>query len=368
MWLCIGASGLRPCCLCRNILMEGADVSGDDYFRTPSTAAAADFDLHTAESIQDCIDQVASISIGPRPPGRSRVEEAHKIHGWKYDEHGILDDPYVLQFFTLRASPPAYPNAVTRRVALISGDKARMPSTKTQKIIMEKKNDVAKHTFWDFMHSCVGSGGVGPIQLGCFVGSLASTEAPITLKDLDDFASTVRLPSGGGRKRMGRTFFQDRAGAGYLKCFASEAIDAISVLWLLVLVKQLQCSDSLRREVHCLALLFEIVCHCTMLTDAELVSRVHRVEQVLEEYRQPAPGLYPATAKPKLHYVAVRCARRTGSSRWATFCGSRSPMGSWWGSAWASWSLAVVLRRPCGRGCQLRLWPLSAIRPMADFQ
>ena len=151
------------------------------------------------------------------------------------------------------------------------------------------------------MHSCVGSGGVAPIQLGCFVGTLASTEAPVTLKDLDDFASTVRLPSGGGRRRMGKTFFQDRAHAGYLKCFAGEAIDAISVLWLLVLVKRLHCSDALRLEVQCLSLLFEIVCHCTMLPDAELVSRVHRLEQVLEEYRQAAPAVYPATAKPKLH-------------------------------------------------------------------
>ena len=123
MWLCIGAGGLRPCCLCRNILMEGTDVSGDDYFRTPSSAAAADFHLHTAESIQDCIDQVASLYIGPRPPSKGRVEEAYKIHGWKYDEHGILDDPYVLQFFTLRVSPPAHPNTVARRVALIRSER-----------------------------------------------------------------------------------------------------------------------------------------------------------------------------------------------------------------------------------------------------
>ena len=84
-----GASGCRPCILCRNILAKGRAPTDHPYLRDISESNSASFDLATDQDIWDLTDQ---LSTQAGLITKAKFEQLEKAAGMRHEEHGLLQD------------------------------------------------------------------------------------------------------------------------------------------------------------------------------------------------------------------------------------------------------------------------------------
>ena len=93
LWDVKGASGFKPCYMCRNIVNTDAarvDAVSTGYVRLMSTCKPAHFHLHTRESFFGACDRIES----QRPPvlTNGRFKDLQKTHGINWAPHGVIFD------------------------------------------------------------------------------------------------------------------------------------------------------------------------------------------------------------------------------------------------------------------------------------
>ena len=129
--------------------------------------------------------------------GATVLPDVEKATGLRYNEHGLLWDKYLRQYY-----------------------------------------NAFQGTYHDAMHMLAANGGVGPHQITGFLFALQ--DADITLKALDEFQTQVRK---GPQRLLRRNFFQQRPVRerhSAFKCFAAECVAAVDVL---VMFSRCACSQ-----------------------------------------------------------------------------------------------------------------------------
>ena len=108
------------------------------------------------------------------------------------------------------------------------------------------------HTYWDWMHGLVASGGVAQLEVNGFCHAIV--HAGISLESIDQFHAQVLWPCA-SRRDLSPQFFQKRVAeepSGHIKAFAAETLSAVTVLAAFA-VMVLQPAGSL--PVHCTSML-----------------------------------------------------------------------------------------------------------------
>ena len=246
-----GASGTRPCLLCKNIIKN--PPSGHPYLKG-CEASADQCDLHTDQSFFEQVDLLRAVR---GRVGVGTFQQMEKACGINFDTNGLL----FAQDLRSIVRPPTC-------------------------------------TVFDHMH-CLCSQGIATSELGFLVSQMHN--AGISVEQVDSFLSLFTLP-----KKFGswpRIFLQQRANAatGNLRIFASE------VLTLLVLMRQfvicvLGPSGLLPRHCECVLLLCEIA-RILQLGDKACL-QVERLTAVIAQHSNLFQELYPQAVRPKLHYLA----------------------------------------------------------------
>ena len=205
-----GASGSKPCILCKNICnVAPGRLRDDPWLRHYKVAKPCDFETHDDASIWEMADRL----VTARPLlGKGAFSELQQNLGIKWNPDTILFDPDLRGIF-----------------------------------------NPASGIFYDYMHCYLTSGGIAQIVLNEVLLRLEKAALPLSM--LDEFARAVRACS--TSEKLPRGFFQQRVnrGDGHMKAFASETIMALFVL-------DTFCSMSLDKHgidkplsdcVHCLA-------------------------------------------------------------------------------------------------------------------
>ena len=149
-----------------------------------------------------------------------------------------------------------------------------------------------QHIFW-------ASGGVAQFHLNQFCRSIAQTG--ISLRDLNEFARTIRFPRGIGK--FPKRFFRDRIvnkPTNHCRAFAAEVLQAIHVLGAFSDMV-LKPSGKLKDKAVAFDKLRNIA-DLFKLGDFA-VPRADLLESLLEEHHVAFMFCYPRCAKPKLHYA-----------------------------------------------------------------
>ena len=116
LWSVKGASGFKACICCRNVVRTPRyKLAGSVYAKNLQGALPRDFDLHTPETFAHMVDDLES-SYPLLAPGRFKDKE--KASGVGYHPQSILHDP-----------------------------------------LLKRHLNPVKHTYWDWMHCLVASGG-----------------------------------------------------------------------------------------------------------------------------------------------------------------------------------------------------------------
>lgn len=257
IWHVKGASGTKPCLMCKNVMQQRGDPVPDAYVRTLSCGRLEELDLHSDSSIFECADMLAAQAQAGTQSAKDR-KVLQQALGMNFEPHGLL-----------------YSGALRTILRPATG------------------------TYWDWMH-CLMSGGVVPVEVYALLCSMRGEG--LSLTELDSFASEFVVPK--GRNKLARNYFQQRvrdsADDGVLKSFASELFFVVEVLWqFCVLV--LTPAGKLPRHVRAFELLRRIVRLCSM-GDAVL-TRLAELRAVICEHHELFVELYPTRVRPKLHYL-----------------------------------------------------------------
>ena len=262
---CKGASGIKPCISCKNVVNR-TEVESDEYLVHISCPDVARFDRHSHLSMTAMVQE-----LNTKRPTATAKEFAflEKALGLVYSEHAFVFDDYCQSI-------------------------ARFPDT----------------IFWDWMHCLVASGGIAQYQLNQLV--LECKRAGVAIADLDAFCKNVSVPSSCSKLR--HTFFEDRVvlGSGsHIKAFASEMMSAIPIVGLFLDVV-LKPTGKLVDHVHCFDKLRMIIAHIARGDRA--VQDSDTIMVLLQEHHILYHRLYPDCVKPKLHYLkhAVECIKKFG--------------------------------------------------------
>ena len=183
-----GYNAIVPCSKCRNVVGRC-----DRSFRHPTlvhilSSEHERFDRHTSATMNELADYVKDVALHG---SHAQLADAQKSSGIKFDMDGALWDPLVRRTI----APPM----------------GNVP---------------------DWMHTWCSSGGIAQYELNCLI--LELTKYDLTLKVIDDWAETVRMPK--GFARLPRGFFQQRvsmAEATNMKAFASEILSVVTLLGFL---------------------------------------------------------------------------------------------------------------------------------------
>ena len=255
LWSVKGASGFKACICCRNVVRTPRyRLEGSVYVKHLQDALPSDFALHTPDTFAHMVDELKRA----KPllaPGQFAQKEIN--YGVNYEPQSILYDPLLSQWL-----------------------------------------NPVKHTYWDWMHNLVASGGACQVEVNAYCVKLEAEPYCIDLGSLDIFQQSIKWPNGS----LPATFFQDRIrrGGWCLKAWAGETIFAVHALVKfaeLVLVP----SGVLLEETRCLSLISKVL--DMLSTPACAVNNVRDLEATLTEHHRLIKQLYGADyVKPKLHY------------------------------------------------------------------
>ena len=250
-----GASGTKCCLKCKNVTRL-VDVRDDPYFQDFASALPASFDLHTQESFEAMVQKLSD-SAGNIT--RRQFKVLQQSLGLNYEPRGILWDATLRPHF----SP-------------------------------------VKHCYEDWMHTLLASGGIGQYELNAFVHAAAG--AGVDPSELDIFHRKIIWPT--RLRPMPKDFFEKRIVGncdGHIKCFASEAIQAIQALSLFVQLV-LQPAGSLHEESRSMLLLCAIVAFFCMSDDT--LNYMDQLTDAVQEHHLAYIAAYgKKSVKPKMHYL-----------------------------------------------------------------
>ena len=250
-----GASGIKPCFMCKNIVAGDFPGPPDPYCRCLLTHSVAQFDQHTDDSLLETTDlldlQASRLRV-------TEVKELEKVLGLSRDRFSLLGN-----------------RAARRLVRPISG------------------------SVWDWMH-CLCSGGVLQEELDQFVGRLQAEG--VTLAEVDAFAQQVTLPKS---RVLKRGFCQARwrgpAGpGGFFRVFASETLSLAALVGLFAELV-LPGVEQLQPHAACFALLLRAT---KLLCSGDAVlSQLTMLQSLLERHHEHFGALYPDAVRPKMHFL-----------------------------------------------------------------
>jgi len=260
---CKGASGIKACVSCKNVVNRTTPEAGDYlvHISEPQT------DRFDSNEPQDLTNMVCELQAKYGAVPKSEFAFLEKAFGLCYVPEGILFDEY------------------TRNVV-----------------------QFPRSIFWDWMHCLLASGGVAQYECNQFARAL--TRAGISLKQIDDFCSNIAVPE--ARSKLGNTFFSDRVvnkNDAHMRAFASEMLSVISQLGIFVdaVVKP---AGAVTANVKCFDWLRQIVRALTVGDQA--VGKVELLKRALFEHHECFARAYPGCVKPKIHYLkhSVGCIER----------------------------------------------------------
>ena len=263
---CKGASGIKPCICCKNVVNRMEPVDG--YLQHISCADTALFDPQTQASLTYMAVDLAAKS---RMLSSAEFEFLQKAYGLVYEPAAILFDEHC------------------RSVA-------RFPDT----------------IYWDWMHCLLASGGIAQYQVNLVV--LEIGKAGVSLASIDEFCSNVSMPA--SRAKLSRTFFQDRVVPrpdSHIKAFASEMLTVVQVLGIF-LDAVVRPAGVLQNHIVCFDLLREIA--MTLVRGDDVAKTISRLRQAVKSHHELFAELYPDHIRPKLHYLkhVVDCIGKTSTN------------------------------------------------------
>ena len=200
--------------------------------------------------------QVPPLSVG-------QMRELERYHGYKAEPQGLLFEQF------------------TREIC--------MPS---------------ECTCFDVMHCVLATGGIAQFQTNQFLYDITQ-RTPITLKHIDDFAQTVKLPR--SFSRLSKTFFSTRTrfeANKEMRAFAGEMISTVGVLRLLcVEVLAPMNIGVMGAHIRVMRILSELVDWLVQTKIEVLRQHLDRVDAIIEAYRAEAIPICHQVNRPKLHYI-----------------------------------------------------------------
>ena len=262
-WDVKGASGSKFCLQCKNVLrganME-AKLAGHPYLVYVGNARRADFDTHTADSFFEMVDVITEQRMVLGDTAFAKLEQAYGII---WNPEGLLWNPKMR---ALQVSPPT-------------------------------------HTYWDWLHIAVGSGGVVQYAINRFVLKLKGHN--ITSHIIDRFHRCIVWPH--SQKRLPAKFFQSRvvdSDTAHIKAFGHETIQALYVLVLFSDVYLMSTDPpTMERHVQCLTCLLLII--QIFQLGPQAVQYLDTLRQLVDQWFELYLELYgmALARKPKAHYM-----------------------------------------------------------------
>jgi len=152
--------------------------------------------------------------------------------------------------------------------------------------------------FWDWMHCAVASGGVAQYELNQILLRIAKL---FDLKAVEQFATNIVFP----RAQKAKLCFSERLKTkptDHIRAFASEVLNWVVVVGLFAdLVLLREDGQPLKAEVECFNLLGRII-FLLRLGDG-CVPKVALLRELLHEHHVRFMALYAEAATPKLHFL-----------------------------------------------------------------
>ena len=274
-----GAAGWKCCHDCKNIMnTKPSKLENHDYLHHYALAVPSQFDRHTTETFYEMVDVLAEVH-GKIPPGKFELLE--KAYGVSHRPDGILLEK------TLR-----------RHYSIID------------------------HTYWDPMHMLLSSGGVAQYVINAFVLAILGVElpgpdgtsVPVTLEALDAFGQQVVFSD---KRHLPKTFFQKRivlTKDSHIKCFAAEALQALTVLCLFfsTVLEPLKLMLEHGECLHLLKQICDIMFGCS---SDEAVGSLSYLRELVAKHHQMLVGIFGiGIAKIKTHLLfhCVDCLEKFG--------------------------------------------------------
>ncbi len=254
LWCTKGASSYKPCHLCKNV-MGRLDVPPEHPYLVHYTCVdAAQFDLHTPETFREMARQLQEAYTAM---SQKRFEKLEQCYGLKYVPLGVL--------------------------------------------WCEELQDICdpvSHTYWDWMHILMASGGIAQYSFNQYIRCLC--KAGITLQTLDAFAAEIVWPKG---VFWSKKYFQKRVvseDGAHLKAFASELFQVMDILTLFIQLVVAR-AGILQRETECVERMVKII---TILSSQEAaLSRLDVLEHEIAKHHVLFLALWPDCNKPKTHWL-----------------------------------------------------------------
>ena len=254
IWSTKGRSSFKPCHLCKNV-MGRVDIPDDHPYLVPYTCVQASrFDEHTANSIREMVDHLRRAAGHMSKQSFARLEQ---MYGLVYNPQGVLWCEELQEI----CNP-------------------------------------ALHTYWDWMHILMASGGVAQYEFNQFARRLQSHG--VSLERLDDFATKIVWPKG---THWPRAYFQKRVvddNGGHLKAFASEMFQLMDIFTGFLAVVDLP-QGLLEEETECLQSLIRIIDLLSLQEGA--VPLAASLDREVEVHHRLFLRLYPECNKPKTHWL-----------------------------------------------------------------
>jgi hypothetical protein len=252
-WSVKGASGVRCCLLCKNVLKcDPSKLEGDSYCKHVARALPDSFDPQTDAEFWEACDMIETEYLSWQA-GNTTKGAFKKLQirlGITYDPDSLVYDRYLRGIIG--------PSSV----------------------------------LFDWMHSLLASGGMAQFEVNAFLLELLAQCPDMTLEKLDDFAAEVVWSP--GLPRLARHFFEKRVvhkEGAHIRAFAAEMTMAIRVLGYfaetMLLPRRL-----MQEQCDCLLMLQKIV---DMFGQGDaIVERTGELEEAIVKHHEKALEVYGA--------------------------------------------------------------------------
>lgn len=255
LWSLRGASGTKPCVLCQNVVghMKRETVSGHPWLVHFSCSDCSKFAKQSSSTFQEMRNNLESVAWN-----KKECDRLGQAYGLVYKKNGILWHSSLRQYV-----------------------------------------DPVQHTFYDWLHVLLTSGGLAQYEINEFVKVLEVNN--IGLAQLDSFQQGVRSPK--SLDKLPKNFFAERIvkdDGAHIRCFAGELLVAIPALALFndLVLEPL---GILREHRLCFQELFNIIGILKKLDGA--LQLLPQLKKSISTHNELFCKLYPNCAKPKFHWL-----------------------------------------------------------------
>lgn len=256
-----GASGLRACGACKNIINTRRPdlISGSDFLRWHATALSSDFVRQTDQDAWSDFDAVAA-AAAPGAMRKAAFENLQKGRGVTFEEGCLLGDRSLRDVY--------------------------LP---------------VSHTLYDWMHCIFASTGVAQYSLNAFLADMLQ-HTDLKLEDVDRFAASITFGKRDALGYLKRDFFASRYSSnptGHIKAFAGETMSAVQVLKFFCIMV-LERRGLLPHHCYCIKLLAKITGILSLGDSAVPLST--ELSDLIEEHHKELLQTYGTwLCKPKAH-------------------------------------------------------------------